>query len=216
MMWSSIVLQSGEDLSGVQDLMALGLVGVCLTIIPLTLALITVIGVWKLFEKAGQPGWAALVPIYNDYVRVQMTGLPMQWFYYVAICYGLIFFLAGLGGLAPLILLVLNFFMLRPFLRAFGQSDDLVNAVLYLLFPFIMYPRLGFGNASYTGVPSLHDVPSLPWIGGGSTSTPAAPPAQPTNVPPVIGGPSDSGSSDAGSFIPSMSKPEDKKDGTQQ
>jgi hypothetical protein len=215
MMWSSIVLQSEGDMQGMNELMAMGALGICLLIIPLTLAIITIAGVWKLFEKAGQPGWASIVPVYNDYVRVQITGLPMQWFYYVAICYALIVFLAGLGGLAPIILLVLNFFMLRPFLRAFGQSDDIVNVALYLFVPFIMYPRLGFGNASYTGVPSLHDVPNLPWIDGGSTSAPP-PPAQPTNVPPVIGGPSDSGSGDAGSFIPSMGKPEDKKDDTQQ
>jgi hypothetical protein len=213
-MWSLIGLQSEGDMQGMGELMALGVFGFCLAIIPLTMAIITIVGVWKLFAKAGQPGWASLVPVYNDYVRVQMTGLPMQWVYYVAICYGLIFFLAGLGGLAPLVLLVLNFFMLRPFLRAFGQPDDGVNVVLYLLFPFIMYPRLGFGPATYQGHPSLHDVPNLPWIDGGSPSA-TPPPAQPTNVPPVIGGPSDSGSGDAGSFIPTMGH-NDKKDNNQQ
>jgi len=194
----------------------LEVLGTCLFVVGFMIFAAVSAGLWKLYEKAGQPGWSAFVPFYNEYVRVGIIGLPKQWFYYMLICYFLIAFAGSLFGLALVGLIILQFFMLRPFLRAFGQSDDLVNVVLYLLFPFIMYPRLGFGSASYTGAPSLHDVPSLPWIGGDSASAPAAPPAQPTNVPPVIGGPSDSGSSDAGSFIPSMSKSEDKKDDAQQ
>lgn len=217
-MWSTIVLQSNGDAEALGAMMALGIFGFCIAIIPMILLVVTYVGLWKLFEKANQPGWAALIPIYNDYIRVQILGLPMQWFYYMAICYGLMIFLGGLLGIAPLVLLVLNFFMMRPFLRAFGQSDDTVNTVLYLFVPFIMYPRLGMGPATYQGFPSLHDVPALPWIdggnggNGGSTGGSPQPPTQPTNVPPVTGGPSDSGSGDAGSFIPSMGSGNDNKD----
>ena len=38
------------------------------------------VGVWKLYKKAGRPGWNAIVPFYNDFVLVEMVGLKWYWF----------------------------------------------------------------------------------------------------------------------------------------
>ena len=142
-MWSLIVLQSnGDDALG--GMMVLGALTLCVAAIMFVVIAAFLAGLWKLYEKAGQPGWSALVPFYSDYIRVQILGLPQQWFYYVLVATLLTYTTGWVAGIAPLILLVLNFFIMRPFLRAFGQPDDGVNVVLYFLFPFIMYPRLGF------------------------------------------------------------------------
>src|SRR6516162_9295415 len=43
--------------------------------IPFLVFLVTVAGAWKVFSKAGEPGWAALVPIYNNMVAGRISGL---------------------------------------------------------------------------------------------------------------------------------------------
>ena len=34
---------------------------------------------WRIFEKAGQPGWAAIIPIYNVIVLLEIVGRPLWW-----------------------------------------------------------------------------------------------------------------------------------------
>src|SRR5262245_22495872 len=57
--------------------------------------ILTVLGWWKLFEKAGQPGWAAIVPIYNLYVLVTISGKEIWWM--------ILYFVPCLGFIAHLI-----------------------------------------------------------------------------------------------------------------
>ena len=40
---------------------------------------LTIAGLWKTFAKAGEPGWAAIVPFYNVYVMTQIVGRPAWW-----------------------------------------------------------------------------------------------------------------------------------------
>lgn len=49
-------------------------------IIQLLIIVLTIAGMWKVFEKAGKPGWAAIIPFYNLYVLVQIVGKPAWWF----------------------------------------------------------------------------------------------------------------------------------------
>jgi fructose-specific phosphotransferase system IIC component len=46
------------------------------TLFWLALVVVVIIGGWKMFEKAGQPGWAILVPIYNAYILLKIAGRP--------------------------------------------------------------------------------------------------------------------------------------------
>jgi hypothetical protein len=50
-----------------------------LLIPALIIWLISVIGMWKIYEKAGKPGWAAIVPIYNIIVLLEIIGKPVWW-----------------------------------------------------------------------------------------------------------------------------------------
>ena len=53
-----------------------GLVGLFVWLLILVLV---IAGVWKTFVKAGQPGWAAIIPIYNVIVLLQIAGRPIWW-----------------------------------------------------------------------------------------------------------------------------------------
>lgn len=202
--------------------LAIGM-ALCFFAIGFALLAFLLVGLWKMFVKAGQPGWAALVPFYNVYVLVQLVGLPVHWFYYFVI-------LAAVGTVLPFLAmftsigsLVLSFYVARLLHRSFGQNDDTISVIITLFFPVILTYRAGFGSAQYLGPQSLHDVPNLPWISNMSSTPPAAlppasPPAgsyiptlssnvpndtatdntplvdnQPLNVPPVSGGPTDPG-----------------------
>lgn len=81
------------------------------------------VGLWKVFEKAGQPAWHSLVPYVNNCVVARITGDPWWW------------------GLVPFLNIV-PYFKLA---KAFGKSDAYGIGIV-LLNP-IFLPMLGFGSA---------------------------------------------------------------------
>jgi hypothetical protein len=98
----------------------------------LALTLVVFAGFWKTFKKAGEPGWAGIIPIYNLYVLVRISGNDWWWF--------LLFFI-------PLI----NFFAtLKISIDVAGKFNKGVLFGLGLTFlSFIFFPILGFGGAQY-------------------------------------------------------------------
>ena len=97
--------------------------------------LVAIIGMWKVFEKAGQPGWGALIPIYNIYLLLKIAGRPSWW---------LILYLIPFVNFVALIIVSLDV------AKAFGKSATFGIFGL-VLFSFIGYPVLGFGDATYKG-----------------------------------------------------------------
>lgn len=220
---------------------ALGVV-FCMFAIGFAVVAFTLAGLWKMFVKAGQPGWASLVPFYNLYLMVQIVGLPVVWFYYFII-------LTVVGSVLPVVVfftsigtLVLSYYLVRMLHRAYGLNADTVNVIISMFLPFILTYRAGFGPTKYLGPQSVHDVPNLPWLSNASQSnTVQSPPQsqyaegsaiptlstsqptetsfqptetplvnnQPTNVPPVSGGPTDPGV-DMGS-LPQMGSNKDQQ-----
>ena len=91
-------------------------------------------GFWKMFVKAGQPGWAAIIPIYNSYIMCKIAGRPGWWVILLLIPYlNLIFWIIILLDLA----------------KSFGKGIGF--AVGMILLSFIFIPILGFGDAEYQG-----------------------------------------------------------------
>ena len=94
---------------------------------------------WKIFEKAGQPGWAALIPFYNLYVYTQIIRRPPWW---------MILYFAGIvpfiGAIGLLILSIVDSVRLS---RVFGKPD--VFAVGLIILSILFYPILAFGNSEY-------------------------------------------------------------------
>src|SRR5438105_12218673 len=48
-------------------------------IVGLLIALLLIVAMWKVFTKAGQPGWASIIPIYNLYIWCKIVGRPGWW-----------------------------------------------------------------------------------------------------------------------------------------
>lgn len=101
-------------------------------IIYAVVIVLMIAGMWKVFEKAGQPGWGAIIPIYNVYLLILIAGKPAWW---------LILYLIPFANLIALILVTVGV------ARNFGQSDGFAVGMIFL--PFIFYPILGFGSATY-------------------------------------------------------------------
>lgn len=96
-------------------------------------------GMWKIFTKAGQPGWAAIIPIYNTYILLKIVKKPVWWLLILLI--PLVGIPAMLVGIIPLIIVTHN--LSRRFHKGTGFTLGLITL------PFIFYPILGFGDAVY-------------------------------------------------------------------
>jgi signal peptidase I len=111
-----------------------GYIGVYLITGPL-LVLVT-IGLWKLFVKAGRPGWESLIPVYNTYIILKLSGRP-----------GWLLLLL----LIPGINLIVSLGIMIDFIKSFGKFKMSQNAAVTLL-PFIYLPKWGFDkNTRYLG-----------------------------------------------------------------
>ncbi|WP_208726321.1 DUF5684 domain-containing protein [Corallococcus terminator] len=93
-----------------------------------------VAGMWKTFAKAGEPGWAAIVPIYNIYVMTKIVGRPAWWIV-----------LALIPCVNFIALIILGIDMAKSFGKdtGFGIGLGLLGPVFYAI--------LGFGDARYQG-----------------------------------------------------------------
>lgn len=89
---------------------------------------------WKVFEKAGQPGWAAIIPLYNFYVMLKIVGKPGWWFAMLFI---------------PFVNFIFIIWSLNMLSKSFGKDEGYTIGILLLQIVFI--PILGFGDAIYIG-----------------------------------------------------------------
>lgn len=89
---------------------------------------------WRIFTKAGQPGWAAIIPIYNIYVLLTIVGRPGWWV--------LLF-------LIPCVNIIIAILVALDLARVFGKGSGF--GVGLILLPIVFYPILAFGDAEYTG-----------------------------------------------------------------
>jgi len=110
-----------------------GFLGAYLIFILVVIA-IMVASMWKMFEKAGQPGWAAIVPIYNYVIILRMVGKPEWWI--------LLFFV-------PLLNIVIGILVYLELAKSFGKGAGFAVGLIFL--GIVFFPILGFGDARYVG-----------------------------------------------------------------
>ena len=110
--------------------------GIGVTIVWLAIVVLMIAAMWKVFTKAGQPGWAAIVPIYNYYVLDEIAGRPGWW---------LLLWLF----LSPIAYIVISFDLAKRFGKGAGFAIGLI------LLPFIFWPMLAWGDATYTAAPAM-------------------------------------------------------------
>jgi hypothetical protein len=120
-------------------LLAQGDASLNLIILLFQLATVVLIlaSLWGLFTKAGKPGWAAIIPIYNVIVLLEICGKPIWW---------VILFLI------PCINIVVAVLIFIDLAKSFGKSPAF-GIGLWLL-GFIFFPILAFGDAKYIGPPT--------------------------------------------------------------
>jgi len=106
-------------------------------LVPLLIAVVAIAGMWKTFTKANQPGWGAIIPIYNVYLMLKIGNNEWWWL--------LVFFI-------PLANLYAAYKTVAGVSRAFGQGIGFALGLWFL--GFIFFPLLGFGSYSYQGRPS--------------------------------------------------------------
>jgi hypothetical protein len=90
--------------------------------------------VWKIFVKAGQPGWASIIPIYNTLIQLRIIARPWWWILLL---------------LVPIVNIVILFMLSIELAKSFGKGSGFGVGLVFL--PFIFYPILGFGSAQYVG-----------------------------------------------------------------
>lgn len=134
----------------------LGLVGaaaaftiVVLCIIFLIIAIITIIAQCKVFDKAGEKWWKALIPLYNNWVFTKITGLAWWWFV-IALSLSTLVVMYSENDAVTIMgmaLFLANFNYYYNLSKKFGKSNGF--AVLLSILPFIGLPILAFGSSNY-------------------------------------------------------------------
>lgn len=108
--------------------------GALLVVIVLAFAVFEIAAFWRIFTKAGRSGWASIVPIYNAYVLLRISGKSGWWL--------LLYFI-------PFVNLIAAIIVLNELARSFGRGGGFTIG-LVLLGP-IFFPILGFGSDRYLG-----------------------------------------------------------------
>jgi len=107
--------------------------GALFSLVFLALAVLIIASFWKVFTKAGQPGWAAIIPIYNIIVWLRIAGRPGWWIILLLI---------------PIVGFVIAIVVSIDFAKKFGKGVGFAMGLVFL--GFIFYPILAWGSAQYS------------------------------------------------------------------
>jgi hypothetical protein len=104
-----------------------------ISLLYLAIVVLMIASLWIVFQKAGKPGWACIIPIYNAIVLLQIIGKPWWW---LLLC------------LIPIVNIIFAIWMINLVSVVFGKGVGFTFGLILL--PFIFYPILAFGDATYT------------------------------------------------------------------
>lgn len=104
-------------------------------LIWIVIAVIAIAAMWKIFTKAKQPGWAAIIPIYNIYILLTIVGRPAWWI---------------LLYLIPFVNIIVSVIVSVDLAKSYGKSATFGVVGLWI-FSLIGYLMLAFGDAKYKG-----------------------------------------------------------------
>lgn len=101
-------------------------------LVYLVLIILMVVSMWKIYTKAGKPGWASIIPIYNIVVFLEIVKKPIWWIFLMFI---------------PFVNMILGVYLAHRLSRSFGRDIGTTLGLLFL--SIIFYPILAFGSATY-------------------------------------------------------------------
>jgi len=131
---AGVAIAQGYGGSGDYDAEAAAGLGAGVMILMLVVAVLMIVSMWKIFTKAGKPGWASIIPIYNLVVMLQIAQKPEWWIILMLI---------------PLVNLIISIIVAVGIAEKFGKTSGF--AIGMILLPIIFYPILAFGDAQYQG-----------------------------------------------------------------
>lgn len=111
-------------------------IGILLLLLMLGLGVFYIACGWIIFSKAGKPGWASLIPIYNTIVMLDIAGKPWWWFFLLMI---------------PVVGLILAIMVVIDFAKAFGKGTGFAIGLILPPTALVFVPILAFGSAEYLG-----------------------------------------------------------------
>jgi hypothetical protein len=103
-------------------------------VIILAVVLFYLVAMWRIFTKAGKPGWAVIIPIYSTIVLLGIVGRPWWWL---------------LLALIPFVNIVIGIIILNDLSKSYGHGLGYTLGLLFLSVIFI--PILGYGRSRYVG-----------------------------------------------------------------
>jgi hypothetical protein len=103
-------------------------------ILLFALVIFIIASMWTIFTKAGQPGWAAIIPIYNMIVLLKIVGKPTWW---------IVLFLI------PVVNYVFIIWTYNMLSKSFGKEEGFTVGLILL--GIVFFPILAFGDAKYLG-----------------------------------------------------------------
>lgn len=132
------------------------LMPIILMIVYLAIIILLIASMWKIYTKAGQPGWACIVPIYNVIVLLRIVGKPTWWLFMMlmplvsfvffpvsVVLFGIVYFITLV---VTIVYVVWTYNMLS---KSFGRDEGFTAGLILL--GFVFFPILGFGSATYLG-----------------------------------------------------------------
>lgn len=96
------------------------------------LVILMVVSNWKIYVKAGKPGWVSIVPVYNIVVLLDIVGKPLWWVILMFI---------------PFVNIIISIIILHRLSLSFGKDAGFTVGLFFL--SFIFFPILGLGNSRY-------------------------------------------------------------------
>lgn len=158
-------LQDSGLFDSVGDIfLATTLLLLCIGVVAFIGFVVVTISQWRIYSKAGQPGWACIIPIYNVLVLLDIIRKPRLWLVYIliaAVIQGIYssvsmdnsdpnnipMALTILNLVASLVSLVIGIRMTHGISTAFGKQIGFTIGLLLL--PIVFFPVLAFGSATY-------------------------------------------------------------------
>lgn len=134
-----------------EGLVVAGILIIAAILIGILFSIPTIIGMWKIFTKAGLSGWECLIPFYGSYqlgTKVLATEKAGLIFLGLDIAISLILNIST-GYVAIILIYGINLYKNIKIANSFGQNIGF--AIGMTLLPFVFYPILGFGKDAYIG-----------------------------------------------------------------
>ena len=145
-------------------------------VVGLIVSIIMIIARWKIFTKAGEEGWKAIIPIYSDMVLCKIAGV-WQWYplavYGVSVVIGIMSGASeSLSGILSLLSYAVSIYytviLSISVAQSFGKDTGFGIGIMFL--GIIFYPILAFGKAEYAGPRPMKD-PIMGSLASNQTTT---------------------------------------------